>query len=119
MKTTLALSLSLAVALATTAAFAHAKLEKAIPGVGSTVASASELKLFFDEGVEPKFTAVTVSAEGGGAVAASKPAVADNNKVLVIKFAKPLASGVYDVVWKAVSVDTHHTQGDFSFTVKP
>jgi copper resistance protein C len=39
--------------------------------------------------------------------------------VLVVKVAKTLAPGVYIVNWHAVSVDTHHTQGSFEFTVKP
>ena len=42
-----------------------------------------------------------------------------DDKVLVVKIAKPLAPGVYKVTWHATSVDTHHTQGDFSFTVTP
>ncbi len=32
---------------------------------------------------------------------------------------KALSAGVYKVHWQAVSVDTHHTQGTFQFTVKP
>ena len=31
----------------------------------------------------------------------------------------PLPSGTYRVKWRAVSVDTHATEGDFNFTVKP
>ena len=111
-------SLSAAFALVATAAFAHAQLQKATPGVGSTVASASELKLEFSEGVEPKFTTVAVTGPSG-AVAAAKPAIAGDAKLLVVKFAAPLAPGEYTVTWKVVSVDTHHTQGSFSFTVKP
>jgi methionine-rich copper-binding protein CopC len=32
---------------------------------------------------------------------------------------KPLTQGVYTVTWRAVSVDTHVTTGDFKFTVAP
>ena len=32
---------------------------------------------------------------------------------------RPLPPGVYTVNWHAVSVDTHHTQGSFNFTVAP
>jgi methionine-rich copper-binding protein CopC len=32
---------------------------------------------------------------------------------------KPLTPGVYTVTWRAVSVDTHVTTGDFKFTVAP
>ncbi len=46
-------------------AFAHAQLEKATPAVGGTVASASEIRLEFSEGVEPKFSKVSVTGPGG------------------------------------------------------
>jgi copper resistance protein C len=36
-----------------------------------------------------------------------------------VPISKPLSAGVYTVHWAAVSVDTHHTQGTFEFTVKP
>jgi hypothetical protein len=39
--------------------------------------------------------------------------------VLIVKVGKTLPPGVYTVNWRAVSVDTHHTQGDFQFTVTP
>jgi methionine-rich copper-binding protein CopC len=110
----------LAVALTPAAAFAHAQLEKAVPAVGATVASPNEIRLKFSEGVEPRFSGVTLAAEGGAAVPLGPPGVdpADNS-VLIVKIAKPLAPGVYTVTWRAVSVDTHKTQGAFSFTVKP
>jgi len=38
---------------------------------------------------------------------------------LIVKIAAPLPPGLYKVTWHAVSVDTHRTQGDFSFSVKP
>jgi methionine-rich copper-binding protein CopC len=30
---------------------------------------------------------------------------------------KPLSPGTYKVIWRVLSVDTHHTQGDFTFRV--
>jgi methionine-rich copper-binding protein CopC len=44
---------------------------------------------------------------------------AGNQAVLVVPITKALAAGAYTVHWQAVSVDTHHTQGTFDFTVKP
>ncbi|MGO9931133.1 MAG: copper resistance protein CopC [Steroidobacteraceae bacterium] len=32
---------------------------------------------------------------------------------------QPASCSAYTVHWQAVSVDTHHTQGTFEFTVKP
>jgi len=107
-------------ALASSAAFAHAQLQSANPPVGGTVAAPTEIRLTFSEGVEPKFSGVTLTSDAGEAEPLGPSAVdPKDNKVLVVKIAKPLAPGVYKVTWHAVSVDTHHTQGDFSFTVKP
>ena len=56
---------SLAFVCAAADAFAHAQLEKATPAVGGTVSSASEIRLEFSEGVEPKFSKVSVTGPGG------------------------------------------------------
>ena len=114
-----AIAAALALSFAANSAFAHALLEKATPAVGSTVTGAADLRLEFSEGVEPKFTGATLSGNAG-AVPLGKPAIdPSDNKILIIKIEKPLAAGVYTVTWHAVSVDTHHTQGNFEFTVKP
>jgi copper resistance protein C len=111
---------SLAFAIIAAPAFAHAQLEKATPAVGGTVASASEIRLEFSEGVEPKFTKVTLSGPGGAAVPlGSATTAAGSQAVLIVPISKALAAGAYTVHWHAVSVDTHHTQGTFEFTVKP
>jgi methionine-rich copper-binding protein CopC len=110
---------TLALACAATSAFAHAQLEKATPPVGGTVASVSELRLEFSEGVEPKFTKVTLTGPGGAAALGAARTESGNQAVLIVPISKPLSAGVYTVRWQAVSVDTHHTQGTFEFTVKP
>ena len=115
----LKIATSLAFALAATQAFAHAQLEKATPPVGGTVASASEIRLEFSEGVEPKFTKVTLTGPGGAVPLGAAKTEPSNQAVLIVPIAKPLAAGAYTVHWHAVSVDTHHTQGTFEFTVKP
>ena len=116
-----AIAASLALICAATAAFAHAQLEKATPPVGGTVASATEIRLTFSEGVEPKFSGATLAAARRRKCAA-RPAQDRRRaikRVLILAVAKALAAGVYTVHWRAVSVDTHHTQGTFQFTVKP
>ena len=118
--TLLPIATSLAFALAATAAFAHAQLEKATPPVGGTVASASQIQLEFSEGVEPRFTGLTLTGAGGAAVPLGRATVGSGDqKVLIVPIAKPLAPGAYTVQWHAVSVDSHHTQGHFQFTVQP
>jgi len=111
---------TLGLALVASAAHAHAQLQSAVPPVGGTVAGASELRLKFSEGLEPKFSGLTLTAEGGAAVAIG-PVTVDpaDHSVMVIRIIKPLAPGAYSVTWHAVSVDTHRTQGSYDFTVKP
>jgi methionine-rich copper-binding protein CopC len=115
----LKIPVSLAFALTATQAFAHAPLEKPTPAVRGTVASASEIRLEFSEGVEPKFSGVTLTAAGGATVPLGAAKVATGHQeVLIVPIAKSLSSGVYTVHWHAVSLDTHHTQGTFEFTVQ-
>jgi methionine-rich copper-binding protein CopC len=111
---------SLAVAAMTafaTPAFAHAFLEHANPGAGATLTSPpKQLALSFTEKLEPHFSGVSVTdADGHDEEAAS--AVIDGFSVTVAL--KPLMPGTYHVSWRAVSVDTHRTDGAYSFTVKP
>ena len=113
-----AIAASLAFVCAATDAFAHAQLEKATPAVGGTVASASEIRLEFSEGVEPKFSKVSVTGPGGAVPLGAAKTEPSNQAVLIVPIAKRLSPGEYTVHWHAVSVDTHHTQGDFQFTVK-
>ncbi len=110
---------TLALALSSSAAFAHAQLDSAQPAVGSTVSSPAEIRLKFTEGLEPKFSGLTLGAGDGAAQPLGAVGVdPSDNSVMVAKVAKTLAPGVYTVKWHAVSVDTHHTQGAFTFTVK-
>jgi len=112
-----------AIALLATAAnaFAHAQLEKAIPAVGATVTTPpTELRLKFSEGVEVRFTGVTLT-DAAGTAEELGPATTDpsDKSLLIVKIKAALKPGAYTVTWHAVSVDTHKTQGQFMFTVAP
>ena len=112
-------TVSLALVLVSTAALAHAQLQRATPPVGGTVASPSEIRLEFSEGVEPKFSGVTLTAAGGATAPLGAARLEPGHQeVLIVPISKPLPPGAYTVHWHAVSVDTHHTQGTFDFTVQ-
>ena len=101
------------------AASAHAQLRTCMPAVGSTVAAPAELTCAFSEALEPSFTTVEVHDAAGKAVATGVLHLADGDaKRLVVGLPK-LPAGVYTVNWHATSVDTHKTQGSFTFTVAP
>jgi methionine-rich copper-binding protein CopC len=112
---------SLVFVMAATAAFAHARLQKAVPAVGATVSvSPNEIRLKFSEGVEPRFSAIALTTPEGVAEPMGKPSVdPGDDSVLIATIAQALKPGVYKVTWRAVSVDTHKTQGSFNFTVTP
>jgi copper resistance protein C len=100
-------------------AMAHALLRKAAPPVGATVHSApTAVTLTFSEGVEPSFSTIAVSDASGARVDAGTPSRGPDEKILTVPL-KPLPAGTYTVVWHATSVDTHKTEGKFSFTVAP
>jgi methionine-rich copper-binding protein CopC len=108
------LSLLLA-ALGTTAARAHAFFDHASPLVGSTVAAAPrEVALTFTQGLEAAFSSVQVTDPKGVRVDQGKAQISGNTMRVGLK---PSGPGRYQVHWHALSVDTHKTEGNFSFTV--
>jgi len=105
-------------ALLAPSAFAHAMLESASPPVGGAVESPAEIRITFSEGIEPKFSGVALSGPGGAIPIGKASVEAGDDKVLIARVGRKLTPGTYTVKWRAVSVDTHRTQGDFAFTVK-
>ncbi|MDB5401282.1 MAG: uncharacterized protein JWQ55_3300 [Rhodopila sp.] len=100
------------------AAFAHAFLDRASPAVGSEVSgSPPTLNLTYTEPVEPLFSTVEVTDANGARVDEGRPATQDDGRVLSVKL-KTLPPGVYAVTWHVTSVDTHKTEGHFTFSVK-
>lgn len=110
---TIALTLGLSVPLAQ----AHAQLDRASPPVGGTVTTAPRaVTLTFSENVEPAFSSIRVEDVSGARVDQGKAQAGGARNMLRISV-KPLAPGTYKVIWKALSTDTHATEGSFSFTV--
>jgi methionine-rich copper-binding protein CopC len=115
MRTLIAIFASLVLALATTAAQAHAFLDHATPLVGSTVPAApQQVALTFTQNREPAFSSVEVTDSSGARVDQGKAAVSGNTMQIGLKTIGP---GTYRVRWHALSVDTHSTEGSFTFHV--
>ena len=101
------------------AAAAHAFLKRSSPVVGSTVRQAPrEVAIDFTEGVEPRFSSITVQDASGAVVDAGGVHLEGGGTRLAVGL-RPLESGTYSVTWRVVATDTHKTQGRFSFTVRP
>ena len=98
-------------------AHAHAFLDHAEPRVGSKVAAApTEVVLFFNQNLEAAFSSIEVSDANGARVDQGKPRISASTMRVGVKALPP---GTYRVRWQVLSVDTHTTEGNFSFTVGP
>ncbi len=100
-------------------AFAHAQLVRATPAAGATVAAPADVAITFSEAVEPRFSSITVRDAKGERVDVGQPHQLEGDAHRLGVDLKPLPPGTYAVTWHATSIDTHKTQGHFSFTVKP
>jgi copper resistance protein C len=99
-------------------ALGHAFLDHSEPKVGSEISqSPKEVKIWFTEEVEPAFSSIEVWNAQGKQVDLKDTHRDATNKALLIVSVPPLADGQYTVKWSVVAVDTHHTHGDFKFTV--
>ena len=116
-KKTLGTLLLLSGLVGANAAFAHAHLKSETPAKDTTVGAPSELRLVFSEGVEAALTRVEVSRSDTAVTLKSMATDPSDKKTLIVTPTAPLPAGEYTVKWHAVSVDTHKSDGSYSFKV--
>ncbi|TBR77830.1 MAG: copper resistance protein CopC [Burkholderiaceae bacterium] len=98
--------------------WAHAQPETQTPIAGAVVSAPQEVRISFDEALEPAFSRLIVSDARGRQVTTAKAEV-DAVKHKTMRVALPaLPAGEYQVKWVAVADDGHRTQGSYKFTVK-
>jgi methionine-rich copper-binding protein CopC len=101
--------------LANSAAQAHAFLDHAEPRVGNKIASPPhQVTLWFTQKLEPAFSSVTVTNAAGERVDSGKARVSGNQMSVSLR---PGGAGTYRVNWRVLSVDTHTSDGSFTFQV--
>jgi methionine-rich copper-binding protein CopC len=101
-------------------AHAHARLTSAEPPVGGTVhAAPAQVEITFSEAVEPRFSTIEVVDAAGKAVDRHDVRIPSGDARHLAVSLGPIGPGQYKVIWHATSVDTHKTEGSFSFTVAP
>ncbi len=99
------------------AAWAHSFPEQETPSAGQKVASPpSEVVIKFDAPIEKLFAKLEVTGADGANQAIGAPQVSDDGIRLSVKVPL-LKPGDYQVKWAVVCIDTHHTQGSYTFTV--
>jgi copper resistance protein C len=114
-KTLLPVIIPVLLLLFTSAAYAHAMLERAEPRVGNKVASPPrEVTLWFTQKLETAFSTITVTNAAGERVDSGKTRVSGNQMSIAIRGG---GAGTYRVNWHVLSIDTHRTDGSFTFQV--
>ena len=97
---------------------AHAFLKDSEPPVGGTVqTSPNEVRIRFTENIEPAFSSIKVFDAAGKQVDKRDVRLDRSDRALLHVSLPRLGTGIYKVVWRVVSVDTHVTNGNFTFRV--
>jgi copper resistance protein C len=97
---------------------AHAFLQRAEPSVGSTVqTSPNEVRIRFTENIEPAFSSIQVFDASEKQVDKRDVHLDASDHALLHVSLPQLGAGTYKVVWRVVSVDTHVTNGSFTFRI--
>jgi copper resistance protein C len=100
-------------------ALGHSGLQRAEPPVESTLKRPpNEVKLYFSERLEPAYSTVRVKDGRGAQVDRQDARVDPSNPLLLRVTLQPLEHGTYTVTWRVLSVDSHVTEGRFTFRVE-
>ena len=100
------------------AASAHSFPEQETPSAGATLtAPPDQVSIKYDAPIEKLFASLEVLNSTGQNMAGGQPEVSPDGWKLSVRVNK-LVPGEYTVQWRVVCIDTHHTQGSYSFTVE-
>jgi len=98
-------------------ASAHSFPESQTPSAGQKLASApAEVTINFDAPIEKLFAKLEVTGADGRDEAAGAPQISDDGRHMSVKVAS-LKPGDYTVKWAVVGIDTHHTEGSYTFSI--
>ncbi len=101
------------------AAWAHAKLVKSEPAKRAVLSQPpSQLRLWFNERLEPAFSIATVLDASGNSVTSTQAAVSNTDPKLLVLPLPRLAKGAYTVQFEVLSVDGHTVKSGFKFEIR-
>jgi methionine-rich copper-binding protein CopC len=113
----IALVLGLSVVTGAPVANAHAEGVASSPVDNTRVASPSQISVTFTENLILEYSYIALFDGAGNPVPQGPATVDASGRVLSSAIPETLAAGIYRVVWNALSVDGHETDGEFSFEV--
>jgi methionine-rich copper-binding protein CopC len=98
-------------------ASAHSFPEAQSPAAGETLeAPPGQITIKYDAPIEKLFASLQVLDAAGKDETVGAPEISSDQSTLSVKV-NSLKPGDYTVKWRVVCVDTHHTQGSYTFTV--
>jgi hypothetical protein len=100
------------------AVFAHAHPKTMSPVPDSTGPTPGQISITFSEPIEPKFSSIKLTDMAGKSVDPEASAPAPGDPTTLTLAVPALPAGIYVVHWVNVSVDGHHLQGSYKFTVR-
>jgi len=101
------------------ASWGHAFPDHSDPKVGATVSVSPErVRIWFDAGLEPAFSTITVHNAKGETIDKRDGRVNPSDATLLEVSLPRLPAGTYRVIWDVAARDGHRTKGDYTFIVK-
>jgi hypothetical protein len=109
-----------ALAAAATSAWGHAVLKSSAPAADESVSGpVGNLRLSFNEPLEPAFSRVQLTDSRNSPVPIGDVTSADRDaRTIIVVLKGTLSPGKYVVQWSAMGHDGHRTKGRFAFVVK-
>ena len=104
--------------MAAPAAFAHAHPKTMTPAPDSTGPAPNKISITFWEAIEPKFSSIKLTDVEGKSVDPETSSPVPGDPTTLTLAVPKLPAGTYIVQWSNVSVDGHHLQGSYKFTVR-
>lgn len=118
-KTALACALLVALVAAVPSTALHFDLSRSVPEAGASVASPSEITLWFTEVPQDNSISIRLVDPRGDLVDSTEPSQdSDDGTMFSIAPSGSLAPGDYTVAWRGIGQDGHTVRGDFGFTVR-
>jgi len=100
-------------------AAAHSRLVKSDPSARAVLATApKELRLWFNEGVEPAFAKVWIVPAQGAQIPLTSRGDSSNPRLLIVALPDHLPAGPVNIGYHMLSVDGHTVDDKLTFTVK-
>ena len=100
-------------------AAAHSRLVKSDPSARAVLNTApKELKLWFNEGVEPAFAKVWIVPAQGAQIPLTSHGDSSNPRLLIVALPDNLPAGPVNIGYHMLSVDGHTVDDKLTFTIK-